>query len=170
MAPSPLARAISTPDLVQPESRSPPSKPEASSLSSRALSGDSAQPSTSGRQGYVEPSATEAAPQRMTRRALRKLGRTWTLEEVRQHRRKDDAWIAVDGRVYDITEHLLHHPGWKDAGSITTPLSILAHAGTECSEEFREIHRPYPVAWRQLAAFYIGDLAPEESLAAGRSA
>jgi hypothetical protein len=25
-------------------------------------------------------------------------------------------WIAVDGRVYDITEHLLHHPDWQTAG------------------------------------------------------
>jgi cytochrome b involved in lipid metabolism len=59
--------------------------------------------------------------------------------------------------VYDITEHLASHPGWEGAG-VTTVLSIIAHLGTDCSEEFAEIHRPWPVAWRQLAAFDIGPL------------
>jgi cytochrome b involved in lipid metabolism len=70
----------------------------------------------------------------MTRRQLRKLGRTFTLSEVRQHAAKDDAWVAVDGRVYDITEHLVTHPGWHDNAAISTVLSILAHAGTDCSQ------------------------------------
>ncbi len=108
----------------------------------------------------------------------------------------DDAWIAVDGKVYDITEHLVNHDGWGNAGAlgvlrvlvrgrtswarcgsthcstrrafgvppraragVTTPLSILAHAGTECSAEFHAIHRTIPVAYKQLAAFFIGPLA-----------
>lgn len=74
------------------------------------------------------------------------------------HKNRYDCWIAVDGKVYDITEHVANHPGWHTAG-ISTPLSILAHSGTDCSEEFRDIHRPYPQAWRQLQAFYIGELA-----------
>ncbi|GIL75354.1 hypothetical protein Vretimale_8030 [Volvox reticuliferus] len=113
--------------------------------------------------------ATATIVQRLTRRQLRKLGKSWGLSEVRQHARKDDAWIAVDGKVYDITEHLLNHPGWEDSSAISTVLSILAHAGTDCSQEFREIHRPYPVAWRQLQAYYIGDLAPEEGISSSKS-
>lgn len=70
----------------------------------------------------------------MTRRQLRKLGRNFSLQEVRQHAAKDDAWIAVDGRVYDITEHLVNHPGWHDNAAISTVLSILAHAGSDCSQ------------------------------------
>jgi hypothetical protein len=35
----------------------------------------------------------------LTRRALRRLGRAWTLEEVAAHRTAGDAWIAVAGRV-----------------------------------------------------------------------
>ena len=97
-----------------------------------------------------------------TMRELRRLGRTWTLEEVSWHKARGDCWIAVDGKVYDITEHVRNHPGWTDAHSITTVLSILAHGGTDCSEEFRDIHRPWPVAWKQLAAYYIGDLAQQQ--------
>lgn len=60
-------------------------------------------------------------------------------------------------QVYDITEHLVNHPGWEGAG-VSTVLSIVAHLGMDCSQEFAEIHRPWPVAWRQLAAFDIGGL------------
>ncbi|KAG2428973.1 hypothetical protein HXX76_011217 [Chlamydomonas incerta] len=144
----------------------PASSSSSSSSSSDASAATSIPTSASSRTAsaplsQLEPPATGApiiAEQRMTRRQLRKLGRSFTLQEVRQHAAKDDAWIAVDGRVYDITEHLVNHPGWHDNAAISTVLSILAHTGTDCSEEFREIHRPYPVAWRQLAAYYIGDL------------
>jgi nitrate reductase (NAD(P)H) len=78
---------------------------------------------------------------------------------VAQHRYADDAWIAVDGKVYDITEHIVDHPGWDTGCQVTTVLSILAHLGMDCSSEFHDIHRVYPVAYRQLNAFYIGDLA-----------
>jgi hypothetical protein len=69
-------------------------------------------------------------------------------------------------QVYDITEHVVSHPGWDGAG-VSTVLSILAHLGTDCSAEFEEIHRPYPVAWRQLAAFDIGPLEGAAGAAAG---
>lgn len=70
---------------------------------------------------------------------------------------QDDAWIVVHGKVYDITEHILNHPGW-DSAAISTVLSILAHIGMDCTEEFVDIHRPYPIAWNQLKAYYIGEL------------
>jgi nitrate reductase (NAD(P)H) len=95
---------------------------------------------------------------KLTRRQLRQLNRTWSLADVAQHRYCDDGWIAVDGKVYDITEHLVNHPGWDSGCQVTTVLSILAHLGTDCSVEFREIHRPYPVAWKQLQAYYVGEL------------
>lgn len=79
------------------------------------------------------------------------------MDEVRRHDRVDDGWVAVRGRVYDVTEHLVTHPGWEGAG-VTTVLSIAAHLGTDCTEEFEELHRPWPSAWRQLAAFDIGAL------------
>lgn len=96
---------------------------------------------------------------KLTRRQLRHLDKSWSLADVAQHKYCDDGWIAVDGKVYDITEHLVNHPGWESGCQVSTVLSIIAHLGIDCSEEFREIHRPYPVAWKQLQAYYIGDLA-----------
>lgn len=97
---------------------------------------------------------------KLTRRQLRLAGLTYSLKEVAQHKYVDDAWIAVNGSVYDITEHLMTHPGWGAGAADSTVLSILAHSGSECTDEFTSIHRPYPIAWRQLKAFYIGELNP----------
>ncbi|GLI62006.1 hypothetical protein VaNZ11_004580 [Volvox africanus] len=165
-----FTRTISTPDL----------HPGASVLTSTSSPAPNLSTATAVRQASalnvprsytssVAPLSSAIMGQRLTRRQLRKLGKSWGLSEVRQHARKDDAWIVVDGKVYDITEHLLNHPGWEDSSAISTVLSILAHAGTDCSQEFREIHRPYPVAWRQLQAYYIGDLAPGEDIPSSKS-
>ncbi|EFJ49040.1 hypothetical protein VOLCADRAFT_74407 [Volvox carteri f. nagariensis] len=167
-------RTISTPNLASEASKSVSTMTSATASPSSASAARQARvsnpsattkPSSSTTtSSYISSFSNSASTmsQRLTRRQLRKMGKCWNLSEVRQHARKDDAWIAVDGKVYDITEHLLNHPGWEDSSAISTVLSILAHAGTDCSQEFREIHRPYPVAWRQLQAYYIGDLAPEE--------
>jgi cytochrome b involved in lipid metabolism len=113
-----------------------------------------------------------AACPKLTRRQARQINRSWTLADVAAHRYADDAWIAVAGRVYDITEHVACHPGWDSGCGISTVLSILAAAGTDCTAEFDAIHAPYPEARRQLAAFYIGDLAVVEGddVGAGGSA
>lgn len=95
---------------------------------------------------------------KLTRRQLRQHNKSWTAEEVAHHKYADDAWIIVAGKVYDITEHIVSHPGWNTGCQVTTVLSILAHLGIDCTQEFVDIHAPYPVAWKQLQAFYIGEL------------
>ena len=88
--------------------------------------------------------------------------KTWSLGEVRGHKSwREGFWIAVDNRVYDITGHLVDHPAWETGTQISTIISIMAHSGSECSSEFNEIHRPYPIAFKQLQAYYIGDLRIE---------
>lgn len=99
-----------------------------------------------------------AGEARQSRRALRAQNRAFSLSELAQHRYADDGWIAVDGRVYDITEHVLAHKGWQTGCGMTEVLSILAHLGGDCSTEFREIHACYPVAFSQLRAYDIGPL------------
>jgi cytochrome b involved in lipid metabolism len=37
--------------------------------------------------------------------------RVRTTEEILEHRSEDDAWIVVDGKVYDVTHFLETHPG-----------------------------------------------------------
>jgi cytochrome b involved in lipid metabolism len=34
-----------------------------------------------------------------------------SMEQVKQHNRKDDAWLVLRGKVYDVTEYIPFHPG-----------------------------------------------------------
>jgi cytochrome b involved in lipid metabolism len=37
--------------------------------------------------------------------------KTYTLEELKKHNTTEDLWIALHGRVYNITPFLEEHPG-----------------------------------------------------------
>lgn len=80
------------------------------------------------------------------------------MQEVARHTCADDLWIVVGGNVYDVSQHLVEHPGWQTPGGISTPLSILAHGGTDCTREFHAIHRSYPRALKELPMYFIGEI------------
>lgn len=50
------------------------------------------------------------------------------MAEVRKHSSENDAWIVVDGKVYDVTKYAPGHPGG--------PQWILDWAGKDASEAF----------------------------------
>nr|CAG8601361.1 1824_t:CDS:2 [Entrophospora candida] len=37
--------------------------------------------------------------------------RNYTLEELKKHNRRDDAWSAYNGKIYNITPYIKFHPG-----------------------------------------------------------
>ncbi|UNI15607.1 Cytochrome-b5 reductase [Purpureocillium takamizusanense] len=52
----------------------------------------------------------------------------FTAKEVAEHKSPQDAWLAIHGKVYDVTKYLNDHPGGAE---------VLAEAaGTDASEEF----------------------------------
>ena len=55
----------------------------------------------------------------------------YTLEEVAQHNKKDDLWIAVKGVVMCVTDWTEEHPGG--------PQALFSHMGKDASEEFVSI-------------------------------
>eukprot|EP01126_Amoeba_proteus_P021522 TRINITY_DN2187_c0_g3_i12.p1 TRINITY_DN2187_c0_g3~~TRINITY_DN2187_c0_g3_i12.p1 ORF type:complete len:367 (-),score=55.04 TRINITY_DN2187_c0_g3_i12:704-1804(-) len=55
-----------------------------------------------------------------------------TVEELAQHSKEGDAWIAVEGFVYNVSTFALLHPGGKGV--------LLRYAGKECTEEFNQNH------------------------------
>ncbi|GJD11441.1 Cytochrome b5 reductase 4 [Galdieria sulphuraria] len=56
------------------------------------------------------------------------------MEQVKQHNRKDDAWLVLRGKVYDVTEYIPFHPGGeaeicRAIGKDATKLFLAKHPG-----------------------------------------
>ncbi|KAJ4416754.1 hypothetical protein N0V82_006565 [Gnomoniopsis sp. IMI 355080] len=54
--------------------------------------------------------------------------------DVAKHSSREDCWVIVHGKAYDVTEFLPEHPGG--------PKIILKYAGKDATEEFDPIHPP----------------------------
>ncbi|EAA35955.1 hypothetical protein GE21DRAFT_29 [Neurospora crassa] len=78
---------------------------------------------------------------------------TFTLDDVRKHNSKDDVWMVIHNKVYNVTTYLEDHPG----GSII----LREVAGTDATEQFVEIGHSVE-ATDILEELYVGDLAEEE--------
>jgi len=73
------------------------------------------------------------------------------MSEIEKHNKDGDAWIVVEGRVYDCTPYLEDHPGGAS--------SILLLAGGESTEDFTAVHSKK--AWAMLEDYFIGPVATE---------
>lgn len=69
-------------------------------------------------------------------------------EELSKHNKLDDAWISINGRVYDVTYYAAKHPG----GSV-----IKSGFGKEATTLFNKYH-PWVNAEYILKDCYIGNL------------
>lgn len=102
--------------------------------------------------------------------------KTYTLEDLKTHNTREDMWIAIHGRVYNITPFLEEHPGGDgvlvdNAGTRSLPTDnlIRSHfakwgaddvavpAGVDCTGEFEAVGHSDD-ARATLEQFYIGDL------------
>lgn len=77
-----------------------------------------------------------------------------SLEEVVTHNNETDCWLAIEGKVYDVTEFIPKHPGGK---------AIIGGCGKDATALFNERPTsnkgPHPAQARELLkGFYIGDL------------
>ena len=107
-----------------------------------------------------------------------------SIDEVKEHCTPESGWIAVQGLVYDITAHVKQHPGWKCGCATSELMAILRclgkqapavlksnrelfhsdskwpfeffYAGTDCTDEFLEIHSAHAI--QRLQLFMIGEL------------
>jgi len=75
----------------------------------------------------------------------------FTAAQVAQHASASDCWVAVHGRVYDVTNFLAVHPGGASA------LSKLGRAGCDVTEHFERIGHSADARTR-LETMFVGTL------------
>jgi cytochrome b involved in lipid metabolism len=73
---------------------------------------------------------------------------TITMEELEKHDKPTDCWIALFGKVYDITKYVAKHPGGR---------IILHHAGTDATRAFEDQHPSVKYEYF-LQNWYLGEL------------
>ena len=77
----------------------------------------------------------------------------YTLQDVAKHAIETDCWIAIEGKIYDVTKYLEGHP--------SGPETITAWCGAEATIGMRtkEIGDDHSTgAWQELEQFFIGSL------------
>jgi len=75
------------------------------------------------------------------------------LSEFSKHNTPDDCWMAINGKVYNVTNFIEQHPGGEEV--------ILEHGGTDATVPFDEIgHSDQAV--EMLDDLYVGEGNPEE--------
>lgn len=72
-----------------------------------------------------------------------------SMEEVAKHNTADDAWVVIDGGIYDVTSFIESHPG---GGGV-----LRKHLGRDVSHMFRHIHSPF--ANTLLPGLHVGQVA-----------
>ena len=72
------------------------------------------------------------------------------IEELALHNKRNDVWVALFGKVYNLTQYVNEHPG----GS-----AILKAAGKDATELFNRTH-PW-VSEGVYKKYFIGNLAKE---------
>merc|ERR1712050_156866 len=78
----------------------------------------------------------------------------YSLEEVAKHCTKDDCWIVLNGKVFDVSGFLKDHPG----GS----LPIMACAGRDATSDFNLVHPPNLID-RYAGKMAIGHISTDAS-------
>eukprot|EP01083_Nonionella_stella_P179266 635934_1 len=58
--------------------------------------------------------------------------KTISLPELAKHQQENDCWVAVEGRVYDVTKFLSDHPGGKKV--------LLKECGKDATKKFNLFH------------------------------
>ncbi|RSM16687.1 hypothetical protein CDV31_004459 [Fusarium ambrosium] len=75
---------------------------------------------------------------------------TFTTVEVAAHKTRNDLWIVVHGKVYDVTEYVRDHPGGVDA--------LIDVAGTDATTAYQDVGHSED-ADEILEGYYIGQSA-----------
>ncbi len=74
--------------------------------------------------------------------------KSYSLNEIAKHNNQNDCWMAIGGKVYDVTSFIGSHPGGERA--------ILSGCGKDATNAFDSRHSQ--AAFDLLPQFFIGNL------------
>ena len=94
-------------------------------------------------------SVTRKKGGKKTKQIKLKQSNNLTLEEVKKHNKKDDAWTIIENKVYNISSWIPKHPG----GEI-----IMQALGKDATQLFLNNNHPSYVKKTILPKYYIGNL------------
>ena len=77
-----------------------------------------------------------------------------------KHSGKDDAWMTINGKVYNVSKYLEDHPGGEEV--------LLDRVGQDATEDFEDVGHSNE-ARKQLLSFEVGELPPSERAAAKKA-
>lgn len=81
----------------------------------------------------------------------------YTLQQLAEHTSREDCWLAIESKVYDVTGYIPQHPA--------PPGVILPWCGKEATEGMRTkgYGRDHsPNAWKLLQGYLIGNLESKQ--------
>ncbi|KAF5451793.1 hypothetical protein F2P56_026864 [Juglans regia] len=78
-----------------------------------------------------------------------KMAKVYTFEEVVKHNNKNDCWIIVFGKVYDVTQFLHEHPGGDEV--------LVSATEKDATDEFEFVGHSN-TAKNMMSKYYIGDI------------
>ncbi|KAI3444369.1 hypothetical protein Pfo_001034 [Paulownia fortunei] len=70
-------------------------------------------------------------------------------EEVEKHNKKEDCWLIISGKVYDVTPFLEEHPGGEEV--------LLMSTGKDATTDFEDVGHSND-AQEKMKEFYIGEI------------
>jgi len=85
--------------------------------------------------------------------AQSKKGEALSWEELEKHNVESDCWLAVRGKVYNVTPWVSKHPGGTD--------TIVLNGGKDATPMFEAYH-PIKV-YAMLSKYYVGDIVHDEA-------
>ncbi|XP_017789431.1 PREDICTED: cytochrome b5-like [Habropoda laboriosa] len=78
--------------------------------------------------------------------------KVYTREEVAKHTDRDDLWLIINRKIYDVSK-FISHPGGDEV--------LMEQGGRDCTEAFEDIGHSSD-ARKLMEIFKIGELAKEE--------
>ncbi|TPX72879.1 hypothetical protein SpCBS45565_g00210 [Spizellomyces sp. 'palustris'] len=77
--------------------------------------------------------------------------KTYDWSDISSHNTRDNLWMVIEGKVYDVTKFLDEHPGGEEV--------MVEQGGQDATEAFEEIGHSDD-ARDLLKTMYLGDLKP----------